>query len=208
MTLEALKTHTQPSHTQVEQVFSRLLFSRSLTPAGYLGILRCMARLTGELEEAFAGDALTAELYKGRVKQAWLKADIHDVCNDFALRDMPPPVFSAPVGPGTLNRHQLVGAMYVLEGSTLGGRIIARHMVQAHPWMQPERHLRYFQSYGAGRDQRWSDFKASLNAHLQRYPQCFAEIEQGATATFTQYQHLLRQLESGPANDTAPRNPR
>lgn len=55
-----------------------------------------------------------------------------------------------------------MGTLYVLEGSTLGGKMIARH-VAAQPWAPP-RGLRYFDPYGADTGLRWRETLARLEA--------------------------------------------
>lgn len=73
-----------------------------------------------------------------------------------------------------------LGSAYVLEGSTLGGRLIARALVDA-PW-RPPNGLRYFEPYGAEAGPRWRAFKAALDETPQRdWPRVVA----GADATFT-----------------------
>lgn len=54
------------------------------------------------------------------------------------------------------------GALYVLEGSTLGGRIISRSL-QAAPWHPPQR-LQYWNPYGDDTGRRWSETLAYLES--------------------------------------------
>lgn len=54
------------------------------------------------------------------------------------------------------------GSVYVLEGSTLGGRVIARHLAAA-PWCPPAG-LRYFDPYGADSGRRWKEMLDRLAA--------------------------------------------
>lgn len=54
------------------------------------------------------------------------------------------------------------GALYVMEGSTLGGRIISRSL-QAAPWHPPQR-LRYWNPYGDDTGRRWSETLAYLDS--------------------------------------------
>ncbi len=55
--------------------------------------------------------------------------------------------------------YQAMGALYVLEGSTLGGPIIAR-MVRQQTGI--EKGLTYFESYGEDRKPMWTKFRDSL----------------------------------------------
>jgi len=54
------------------------------------------------------------------------------------------------------------GVLYVLEGSTLGGRIISRSL-QACPWYPPQP-LRYWDPYGSETGRRWSETLAYLQS--------------------------------------------
>lgn len=55
-----------------------------------------------------------------------------------------------------------LGSLYVLEGSTLGGQVITRHLAQA-PWC-PHEGLRTFAPYGDAAGARWRDTLALLAA--------------------------------------------
>lgn len=56
--------------------------------------------------------------------------------------------------------HRALGAMYVLEGSTLGGRIIAGMICRS---LDSTRCLSFFNGYGAETGYMWSTFKTYLN---------------------------------------------
>jgi len=58
--------------------------------------------------------------------------------------------------------EQGLGSLYVLEGSTMGGRLISRALAQA-AWL-PAYGLRYFDPYGRGTGVMWRQFQAVLNA--------------------------------------------
>jgi heme oxygenase len=56
--------------------------------------------------------------------------------------------------------HSALGAMYVLEGSTLGGRIIAGMICRS---LDSTRCLSFFNGYGAETGHMWTTFKNYLN---------------------------------------------
>ena len=74
---------------------------------------------------------------------------------------------------------QALGAFYVLEGSTLGGRLISRALAET-----PMRAvgLRYFDPYGEDTGRRWRAFKAWLDGEAAHSRP--AMVERGAVATF------------------------
>ena len=55
-----------------------------------------------------------------------------------------------------------MGALYVLEGSTLGGRYIAGMLVQQYPALQLQQ-LQFFTGYGARTGLMWTSFLERLN---------------------------------------------
>lgn len=78
-----------------------------------------------------------------------------------------------------------LGSLYVLEGSTLGGRVISRAVAGA-AWCPPGG-LRYFDPYGAATGRRWRctlDRLAAAAADAER-------VEAGALRTFRVLQEWL-----------------
>jgi heme oxygenase len=51
-----------------------------------------------------------------------------------------------------------LGAMYVLEGSTLGGRVIAKMQMRQCPGMFNEANLTFFNGYGEDSGKKWMSF--------------------------------------------------
>jgi heme oxygenase (biliverdin-IX-beta and delta-forming) len=68
-----------------------------------------------------------------------------------------------------------VGAMYVMEGSALGGRFIARH-VEAALGLEPGRGDAYFQGYAEETGSMWREVLAVITA----VPDAHAEVVIGA----------------------------
>ncbi|SEB69664.1 biliverdin-producing heme oxygenase [Terriglobus roseus] len=58
-------------------------------------------------------------------------------------------------------RAVFLGRMYVMEGSTLGGQLLARH-VEQQLGLEPGLGDSYFAGYGDHTGQRWKEFKALL----------------------------------------------
>lgn len=79
-------------------------------------------------------------------------------------RDVPD---SAPVVPSMLSRlvtpSQRAGAVYVLEGSSLGGQVILRHL-RARFGARAERYATYFDPNGDQRGRIWRDLLEGLRA--------------------------------------------
>jgi heme oxygenase len=82
---------------------------------------------------------------------------------------------------------QAVGCAYVLEGSTLGGRIISRH-VQACLGVDVPRN--FLECYGAKTGERWQEFRAALARHA-RGRDVENRVITGAKATFSAFTRWL-----------------
>jgi heme oxygenase len=76
--------------------------------------------------------------------------------------------------------ERALGSVYVIEGSTLGGRMISRSLHQA-AWVPP-RGLRSFDPYGSRTGVMWRRFQATLNATSSVGVDLL--VENGATSTF------------------------
>jgi heme oxygenase len=82
---------------------------------------------------------------------------------------------------------EAAGCCYVLEGSTLGGRVIAKH-VQARLGARAPRE--FLDGYGAGTGESWQAFCAALRAFADR-PELEARIIVGAKQTFASFTRWL-----------------
>jgi heme oxygenase (biliverdin-IX-beta and delta-forming) len=81
---------------------------------------------------------------------------------------------------------QTLGAKYVFEGATLGGRIISRHLRQ-NLHIMPEKDAAFFNSYGENVGQMWKAFGALTAAHAGLL-NSDEEIIASAQETFTKFE--------------------
>jgi heme oxygenase (biliverdin-IX-beta and delta-forming) len=90
-------------------------------------------------------------------------------------------------------RAEAFGALYVMEGSTLGGRVIGRNLERClGPACQGA--ATYFNGYGRQTNRMWQEFLVVLNAMPGEDAEAAAR---GATATFERLGFwLTRELES------------
>jgi heme oxygenase len=82
---------------------------------------------------------------------------------------------------------RVLGSFYVLEGSTLGGQLITRHLSSAD-WL-PAQGLRYFNPYGSRTGEMWRSFRRWLESQAQHH--AANDIVAGARATFVVLQKWL-----------------
>lgn len=81
------------------------------------------------------------------------------------------------------NRAQAIGACYVLEGATLGGRVILRDLdARIGPGLTGA--TQFFGGRGDATLPTWRRFRAALDDFGRAQPQLRADVEAGAAATF------------------------
>ncbi len=69
--------------------------------------------------------------------------------------------------PETTTSAQVLGCLYVIEGATLGGQIILKHL-HANLGLTPASGASFFSGYGDQTGPRWQSFRATLAALAQR----------------------------------------
>jgi heme oxygenase len=80
----------------------------------------------------------------------------------------------------TTDEARALGSFYVLEGSTLGGQLITRHLSSAPSF--PAQGLSYFNPYGARTGEMWRSFKRWLEIQAEHHS--VNDILSGARGTF------------------------
>ena len=85
-----------------------------------------------------------------------------------------------------------MGALYVTEGSTLGGQIITG-MISKQLKVSPEIGFSFFNAYGEQTRLNWEKFKEELNMLSQ--PEEKIEILSSATATFEKFNEWISLYE-------------
>ncbi|HET7228607.1 MAG TPA: biliverdin-producing heme oxygenase [Longimicrobium sp.] len=180
--LTQLKSATAGYHARVEAAMPSL--GELATPAGYAAALRALHGFHAAWEPAIWRTPGMAELGMdgGRRKLPLLEADLHAL----GVRPCAPAAPPARIA-GTA---EAVGALYVLEGAALGGRIIYRHA--AGPLgVTPERGAAYYHGYGDATGARWKAFGQAVNRFAGGTPAA-ARVVAGATACFAALEAWLR----------------
>ena len=156
MSLHALlATATRPAHDALER---SLDLERDLSPANYGLHLRCMHAFLRETEELLAGDerlAAAGLALDSRRKLPWLERDL----DALGLEALEPP--ETPALPADL--HRRIGWAYVLEGSTLGGRVLYRR-IAPHLHLSAKRGAAFLNGHGEHTGEMWKRFVAALDA--------------------------------------------
>lgn len=183
MILEQLKIATRPNHEAMERdPLSRSLFAPELSRDGYVHILQVYLGFYAPLEQALFSLPDWADLgfdIERRRKAGLLLRDLRALGDStIDAADVPhcsdlPPISS--IG-------EALGCMYVLEGATLGGQLIARQL-RAAIGVGPTSGSAFFNSYGADLGPRWKEFRALLEAQAAT-PAISEAIVATAAATF------------------------
>lgn len=158
---DQLKTNTETNHQQLEkQLVTRMKAVRSKEK--YTDLLQLFYTYFGGLEEEidqYINPAYLADYAKRRKTDALVK-DIVDLGGVLQSKA------SGVDLPQLKNHLQAFGALYVIEGSTLGGQIISKMMAKQLD-LQGDIGLTFFKGYGDNSVPMWNVFKQALNAQTQ-----------------------------------------
>lgn len=200
MDLHYLREATRSEHEATEAAMP--LLKPDLTRGGYARILGCLLPILASWEnwaEAQAPERLHP-LLKPRRRSHLLRADLQLLGAENAAW-LPPeedafaPAWSAVVEgkagsgsrPEAEKEARFLGALYVLEGSTLGGRLLARH-VEATLGLTPGQGNAYFHGHGAETGSLWGAVTAEIGA----VPDKLAEgLVHSARRTFAAFREAL-----------------
>lgn len=162
MILKRLKEATNSRHAALE---SRLpLLDTDMSRARYLQFLRLFLGYYEPLETQLQALPHWPSMgfdYQERHKTPRLVQDLH------ALGETPRAIQDLARCqrlPTLASQGQLLGCLYVIEGATLGGQIITRHL-DANLGLTPLTGGAFFDGYGAQTGPRWKAFCAMLRAN-------------------------------------------
>jgi heme oxygenase len=82
-----------------------------------------------------------------------------------------------------------LGCLYVLEGSTLGARLISRR-IESHLKLRADSGAAFFSAYGDATGQRWSEFRLFISANVS-----LQQSEETVNAALQTFESLSAWLE-------------
>lgn len=171
-----IKEATKTAHQLLEKkVVLQLKAIRS--NADYAALLKNFYAYFSQVEKAIA-PFITPELlpdYKDRRNSSYLKQDIEEL--GFTVDELP--AATAPEISGTLSA---LGALYVMEGSIMGGSIIVQMLAKGGITQG----VSFFSGYGPATGEMWGKFIAVLNQQAVIAGDESAAIE-AANATFSRF---------------------
>lgn len=166
MLQELLKEATKAHHDELEQLmFVNQIMDGSLSLAQYQKLLVTNYLSHANFEEYIFSNlspALKEELaLTDRVKLPALLKDVEELLIEI-------PEFPANVNltPMAADDASLLGAMYVMEGATLGGHVIVKRLL-VNPNLQTlDLQYHYYQAYGPNLINNWKAFVQVLNTRV------------------------------------------
>lgn len=179
MILDQLKSGTAAVHASLER---RLLLAQAApTLASYSSYLRAMHGFIAPLEEGFrqlpGPWAATLDLNR-RCKADLIVADLGALSS--RLGPSAPALVRCADLPAQGSVAQALGALYVLEGSTLGARWLLRHLAP----LEIESASAYLSSYGDDLGFMWQKMRTALLAHSAQRPEQDPQVVAAALETF------------------------
>lgn len=203
MVLAALRTQTRPAHERLEAQLD--LLHPEFTRAQYQSLLERQFQLYLPLEPAIAQRlpaAWRSRLgWPARLKTRLLRADLAALGEGGWTPDGVPATDLPPLP----DEAAAWGALYVLEGATLGGQIICRHLGPQLK-LSPTCGLSFYASYGALIGPRWKEFCALLTQRWEQAdePAAFlASAVRGARETFGCFERRVAPALAAPQRGVA-----
>ena len=180
-----LKRETAPLHAELDAMVAPMLAERAQYRTLLGGLRDAYAVIERELARHAAELVRVGYDVAQRAKVCWLEDDL------IALSEFEPSArrtsYMLP------NASAAFGAVYVVEGATLGGQVIARQVIPAFA-LSPERGCHFFSGYGAETGERWRETRDAIVAHLASTGDLGAANATiaGATMTFSLIGAALR----------------
>lgn len=189
--LKELRERTSEYHDKLEETpLSGVILSEEVTREAYVDYLKVMYAYTKPFEETYfpvLGDIFSA---LGERKRAHLlEKDLlvlgisREALETLAASER----HDVPEG-----LSEAVGSMYVLEGSSLGGRVIYKH-IHKKLGLTEDTGASYFYGHGSGTGPMWTSFLDELWQFAAQHPQ--EKIFSGAVSTFRDMYHLFSREE-------------
>ncbi|CAI6079303.1 biliverdin-producing heme oxygenase [Cohnella sp. JJ-181] len=165
--LTQLKEDTAPQHKRAEQnKYAAAMLDRTMTLEQYREYIALFYGYVLPIERLFEARSEWSELgfdLAARLKSKLIEADLSALGWDArTIKNIP----LCPSLPDLSTFPRVLGCMYVLEGSTLGGQMLTKLLMKYLP-VAPDTNARYFNSYGTEVRERWSEFRELLTAQAQ-----------------------------------------
>lgn len=193
--LARLKAETQDCHQSLEDAVD--IMRPSMQRAEYFALLAGFRGFVAPWEKALVA-ALPVpmrEFALQREKTALLDGDLRFISDDHCVPDQLP---QCEIDWPLQDTAACMGSMYVMEGSTLGGRIIGPAMAQRFG-LSDRRGYAYFDPYGERTGSMWNAFKALATSSVP-----VQEIDRAVVAARATFMALQSWLSAPNPQQAAP----
>ncbi len=181
MIMEQLKNETKEAHQLLERLLIPYI-KQTNTIEAYIRLLQMfygyMKPVEALIDEHIAKEEIP--FYSSRRKALSL---LHDLTY-WKHNDLPP---LADELPEITNHYQALGAMYVFEGSTLGGSIINKILME-NLGKDSQEGFSFYNGYGDETREMWTSFTEAVN-NTQMDSDDRNEIVMAANDTFTKFKN-------------------
>lgn len=180
---ELLKKETKVNHQQLEKALVKQM--RLINTKGeYIKLLQLFYGYFGALEEKINEFILPHNLEEEHeFQRRKTKKIVEDI--DVYSGVIPEKATDEDL-PEITNQLQAFGALYVIEGSTLGGKVIAK-MMQRQMETDAIEGFTFFHGYGDETESRWASFKELLNKQATDISEK-EKVVKAADETFAKFQ--------------------
>jgi len=182
-----LREATADLHAQTEEGVP--LMKPDLTLNEYVSVLQRFYRAVAAWEnwaETHVPEKWRA-MFEQRRRSRLLLEDFHALgvtSDEYSWGKVPFPVLESDAS--------FLGAMYVVEGSTLGGQYIARHVEEVLNFA-PGVGDAYFRGYGESTGAMWKEFRAVVAEFDERSAD---QVIEGARKMFRMFAHCLKEEQT------------
>ncbi|MFD2287295.1 hypothetical protein GJU39_07000 [Pedobacter petrophilus] len=188
-----LRTETAKKHEALESLmFINEIMNNSLSLTNYKKLLTINYIIHQKLENKLA-DMLNKDLadeleINGRLKLNALEKDL----NYWQIDRLTLPSLNFDLFIPQKNTAEIMGTLYVLEGATLGGNVIKKHILANPNFKDQENGLNYYGVYGPELGAKWKSFVTILNDRVkaENYQRCVDSANQ----TFENLIQLSKQI--------------
>ncbi|WP_025144796.1 biliverdin-producing heme oxygenase [Pedobacter jeongneungensis] len=193
MIANLLRAETAENHKALESLmFVNEIMNNSLSIDQYKKLLMVNYIIHQKSENTLANmldaDIAAALEMNSRLKLAALEKDL----NYWGIDSLTLPGLNFELYLPQKNTAEVLGALYVLEGATLGGNVIKRHILANPNFKDHEAGLNYYGVYGEELSTKWKKFVSVLNERVVEtdYERCINSANQ----TFNNLINLSKQL--------------
>ncbi|WP_264537891.1 biliverdin-producing heme oxygenase [Flavobacterium sp. N1736] len=184
--LDTLKTQTAVAHKRLESLpVSSCILSKEMKIDDYAHYLKLMYDVHHNVEENIF------PILSGSIEDLENREKKHLIEEDLAFLKYNKPVANSVFNTQNLTIPFALGILYVVEGSSLGGRFILKN-IETISGLDQGKGVSYFTGYGNKTGSQWKSFLNELTAYQQEN-NCENEIIEGAIYAFDSiHNHFLQ----------------